>query len=64
MEEKYYNVNKKYFADALAFLGFKYYKFDKADGTKAYSFEDTKEFQTAMRELSNLKKKYNNYEIN
>jgi len=56
MTKKYYDVRKKYLADALSYLGFKYFK----DGFKEntiYSFEDTELFRTAMTELNNLKNK-------
>ncbi|AQS09661.1 hypothetical protein CLOBY_17920 [Clostridium saccharobutylicum] len=55
MEIKYKNIRKKYLADALSFLGFRYMKFDNENG-KEYSFEDNKKLQYAFEELIRLKK--------
>ncbi|AUN22533.1 hypothetical protein RSJ22_14245 [Clostridium botulinum] len=54
---KYYNIEKKYLALSLSYLGFKFYIFDKEDGTKIYSFEDTEKFRMALTELTKLKNK-------
>lgn len=58
--EKYFEVRNKYLAEGLAFLGFKYYKFnDKETGKTIYSFEDTKTIQDTIEHLLNLKKEIN-----
>lgn len=56
-DKKYYAVKKKYLADALNFIGFKYYKFTD-NGITSYSFEDTEDFRSALTQLNNLKNKY------
>lgn len=55
-------IHKKYLAEALSFLGFRYYKFyDKAEPeTVKYSFVETEEFNKALNEILELKTKYNN----
>jgi len=55
--KKYYEINKKYLADALSYLGMRYYKFNKEDGTVVYSFENTIDFNIALNELTKLKNK-------
>ncbi|HBJ1649386.1 hypothetical protein [Clostridium botulinum] len=60
MSKKYKNIKKKYLADALSFLGFRYMIFDNEDGTKEYTFEDTFKFQYALNELLKFKKEINN----
>lgn len=65
--KKYYEVKKKYLAFAISFLGFQYYTFDKEDGKKLYTFEDTESFRKALTELSNLKRQFDynfNFENN
>lgn len=57
---KYFEIRKKYLAEALSYLGFKYYKFTNADYTM-YSFEDTDNFKLALNDLLRLKDKYTNY---
>lgn len=58
---KYFIVRKKYLADALSFLGFKYYKFTNSDGSIYYSFENSGRFNDAMTELLSLQNKFNQY---
>lgn len=58
---KYYEIRKKYLAFSIAFLGFKYYTFDKEDGTKIYSFEDTENFREALTGLMELKNRVGQY---
>ncbi|AJA48652.1 hypothetical protein CPAST_c25830 [Clostridium pasteurianum DSM 525 = ATCC 6013] len=53
-KKKYYHVNKKYMADALNFLGCKFYKFTNDDGT-VYSFEDNEKFRIALTGLNQLR---------
>ncbi|NFH99493.1 hypothetical protein FDB15_03980 [Clostridium botulinum] len=60
MSKKYKNIKKKYLADALSFLGFRYMIFDNEDGTKEYTFEDTFKFQHALNGLLKFKKEINN----
>lgn len=55
-----YEVHKKYLADALSFLGFRYYKFTNFKGNEVYSFKNTNEFQKAINGLSELKQSINN----
>ena len=55
---KYFAINSENQAKALNWIGFKYMKFtDKEYGT-IYSFENTKEFQQALKDIRNLKIKY------
>ncbi|WP_258880935.1 DUF5659 domain-containing protein [Clostridium tagluense] len=54
---EYYNINKKYLALSLSYLGLKYMAFDKEDGSKIYSFQDTEQFRDTLTELTNLKNK-------
>lgn len=54
---KYFEIKKKYLAEALAFLGFRYYKFCTPECTM-YSFVDTEEFRSALNELLKLKSIY------
>ncbi|NFO30396.1 hypothetical protein FDB41_06800 [Clostridium botulinum] len=60
MSKKYKNIKKKYLADALSFLGFRYMIFDNEDGTKEYTFEDTFKFQHALAKILEIKKEINN----
>jgi len=53
---KTYEVRKKYLADALSYLGFRYYKNGFGEDT-IYSFENTEKFNKAMHELNQLKEK-------
>ena len=53
-EKKYRAVKKKYLADALAFLGFRYYKYSNEDGI-SYSFEDTEKLKYAIDALMQIK---------
>ncbi|MBW9170756.1 hypothetical protein K2F43_05990 [Clostridium estertheticum] len=55
MTNKYYEVRKKYLAEALSYLGMPYMKFNKEDGTIVYSFENTDNFNLALNELTKLK---------
>lgn len=53
---KTYEVRKRYLAEALSYLGFRYYK--NGFGTDTiYSFENTEKFSKAMHELNQLKEK-------
>jgi len=56
---KDYTTNNKYLADAMNFLGFRYYILNNNDGSKTYSFVNSIEFNLAMGELMITKKKYN-----
>lgn len=55
-------IHKKYLAEALSFLGFRYYKFNECDQNNnqviKYSFVETQEFNNAVNELLILKQKY------
>jgi|GEM_PF-1922735 len=57
-EKKYYKVSKRYLAEALGYIGFRYYKFND-DGKIVYSFEDNENFQSALKQLIDLRQKYN-----
>ena len=46
-ERKYYALNSKELANALAYIGFQYMKFDDYKYGKVYSFENTKELHDA-----------------
>lgn len=54
-----YNIQKKYMAQAMSYLGYRYYKYNTENGV-IYSFERTPEFMNALNELVNLKKNYGN----
>ncbi|WP_315114515.1 hypothetical protein [uncultured Clostridium sp.] len=56
IRKKYYNIEKRTLAEALNFMGFKYYKFTGDKGIPIYGFEDTELFRKAMNELFNLRK--------
>jgi hypothetical protein len=57
---KTYEVRKKYLAEALSYLGFRYYKFDEPEYT-SYSFDDTEQFREALKDMLRLKNKYSSY---
>lgn len=56
-------IHKKYLAEALSFLGFKYYKFNEFNDIGKqivkYSFIETPDFNDAVDNLLALKQKYN-----
>jgi len=56
---KIYEVKKKYLAEALSFLGFKYFKKGFGENT-IYTFENTEKFSKALHELTLLKNKIKN----
>lgn len=53
----YIEIKKKYLAESLSFLGFKYCKLNTNDGI-FYSFYDTKEFREALQDMLRLKDKF------
>lgn len=59
MNKKYTTIEKKYLAEALSFLGFKYYKYGEGKEIE-YSFEETDKFKFALGELLKLRNKLNN----
>ena len=59
---RYFIVRKKNLADALSFLGFKYYKFTEQNGSVYYSFENSDKLNEAMTELLNLQGRFNRYD--
>lgn len=60
MERKEYtNINKKYLAMAMSFLGFKYYKFQNDEGETVFTFENTSKFMNALHGLLALRKQIN-----
>jgi len=58
---RYFIVRKKYLADALSFLGFKYFKFTEPNGSVYYSFENSDKLNEAMTELLTLQGRFNRY---
>lgn len=57
MEDKTYRViKKKSLAEALNFLGFRYFKYQGEDGNFVYSFEETESFIETIEKLLKLKK--------
>ena len=56
MKKNYIEIKKVYLAEALSFLGFHYYKFTNLTET-IYSFENTDKFQSAFKELIQLRDK-------
>jgi len=57
--KKLYEVRKKYLAEALSYLGFRYYKNGFGEET-TYTFENTEKFSIALHELNQLKNKLKN----
>lgn len=57
---KYRVIYKKYLAEALSFLGFRYYKFYDESNPKIikYSFIESDEFNNAVNDILALKNKY------
>lgn len=60
MDKDYYEIRKKYMAESMAFLGYKYWK-DGFGKETIYKFEDTKEFREALTGLMELKNKVGQY---
>lgn len=58
--KRFYNINKRYLAEGLSFLGFRYFKFQDAEGKQVYSFEDSEKFQEALAGLFTLKSNLQN----
>lgn len=58
--KEYYEIRKKYLAEGLAFLGYRYFKEGFGKDT-IYKFKNTKEFNTALNELMKLKDKVGKY---
>lgn len=56
---KVYEVRKKYLADALSYLGFRYFKKGFGEDT-IYTFEKTEKFTKAITKLNLLKEEINN----
>lgn len=55
-DKKYFEVRNKYLAEGLAFLGFKYFKFNnKETGKTIYSFKDTEIIKDTIEHLLKLK---------
>lgn len=59
----YIEIKKKYLAESLSFLGFRYFKFNMPEYT-LYSFYDTKDLREALQDMLRLKDKYRNYKNN
>lgn len=60
--KKYYIIRSEYFAKGLAFLGFDYYKFGYGKDTE-YSFENTTELQSAIKQLFKLRNEYRHLKV-
>jgi len=58
--KEYYEIRKKYLAEGLAFLGYRYFKEGFGKDT-IYKFKNTKEFNIALNELMKLKDKVGKY---
>lgn len=56
-----YNTTNKYMANALSWLGYHYFKYDKPEG-KIYAFEKTPKFLKALEAIKQLKIEYGNRE--
>jgi len=52
--DKYYEIKKKYLAQGMSFLGFKYMKFGFGADT-IYGFENTPKFKTALLKFIELR---------
>lgn len=55
MKEKYYNINSKYLAYGLAYLGYTFYKFTDDKGKIVYSFIATESFHNDLNILNKIK---------
>lgn len=55
MDKKYYETDRIYIANALSFLGFRYYKFTNFKGDLVYSFVNSETLQLAVQKLFALK---------
>ncbi|MEL5897279.1 hypothetical protein AAGC94_04245 [Clostridium sporogenes] len=58
--KEYYEIRKKYLAEGLAFLGYRYFKEGFGKDT-IYKFKNTKEFNIALNELMKLKNRVGQY---
>ncbi|SHH36647.1 hypothetical protein [Clostridium grantii] len=61
MENNYSVIKKKSLAEALNFIGFRYFKYQDEEGKTVYSFENTDKFNFVLHELIKLKKSTSNY---
>lgn len=57
-QQKYTCIRKKYLAEALSYLGFKYFRFNAEEGYALYSFENNEKFQEALNEMLKLKERF------
>lgn len=55
-----YIIRKKYLAEGLAYLGYRYFKDGYGKDTK-YIFQDTENFRNALTGLMELKKEVGQY---
>ena len=60
---KYFVINNKRLAEALAYLSHTYMIFDDREvyGRKIYSFEDSEELRDDIKSINNLRIKRNNF---
>ena len=57
-KNKFTVIEKKYLADALSFLGFRYYKYNQ-ENKVVYRFENTEKFNLGLYQLLELRKSLN-----
>jgi len=57
-KQKYTCIRKRYLAESLSYLGFKYFRFCADEGYILYSFENSEKFQEALNEMLKLKKRF------
>ncbi|EJO5347014.1 hypothetical protein NRP93_001080 [Clostridium botulinum] len=58
--KEYYEIRKKYLAEGLAFLGYRYFKEGFGKDT-IYKFKNTENFRQALTGLMELKEKHGQY---
>lgn len=58
VKPKQYEIKKLYLANALSYLGLRYWKNGSGEDV-TYNFDDTEEFRLALTELTKLKNKLN-----
>lgn len=61
--KKYIEIHKKYLAESLSFLGFRYMKFKNENNEIVYTFENNEEFIFAFESLKQLKNQLRNKKI-
>lgn len=59
--EEYFNTYNHYLANALAWMGLHYLKFQDVLGNTYYSFSNTQELQNMFTDLKIVRQKHNKY---